>query len=154
MEKMNWLKLHDHNPEYQLWADKIKAKEMAANLFGEEHVIPLYGVWDSFDDIDFDSLPDHFILKTNNDSGSLMGCESKSTFDFDAARAFYADKMTKNRFYKRFREWGYKDMEPKILAEKYIDCLREYGYMEYMFFCFNGRVEFINVYSGKSNRDH
>ena len=152
-EKMNWLKLHDHNPDYRLWVDKYVAKQRAIELFGEEHVLPLYGVWDSFDEIDFDKLPNSFVLKCTHDSGSVYICEDKANLDIEDARAFFEAKMVPNSHYRKCREWVYKGLRPRIIAEKFVESLTHYDNLEYLCFCFNGRAEYISLYTAKNNTD-
>lgn len=119
-EKLQWLKLHDHNPIYTDMVDKIEAKKIAASIIGEEHIIPTLGVWDSFDDIDFDALPEQFVLKCSHDSGGLVIVRDKSKLDKKAARKIIEKAMRCN-FYYIGREWPYKNVKPRILAEQYLD---------------------------------
>ncbi len=146
-EKMQWLKIHDHNPRYTKLADKYEVKQIVSDIIGPEHVIPLLGVWDSFDDIDFDSLPDQFVLKATHDSGGFVVCRDKSTFDIAAARK-KMNKSLKRNFYWGGREWQYKDIPPRIIAEKYIDSLGKRDSVEYKVTCMNGEVKFTTVCTG------
>ena len=77
-EKLQWLKLYDRKPEYTVMVDKYAAKQYVAAKIGEQYIIPTLGVWEHFDDIDFDSLPNQFVLKCTHDSGGLVGCKDKS----------------------------------------------------------------------------
>lgn len=153
-EKQNWLKLHDHNPAYRIWADKYEAKRLVSDMFGPEYVIPTYGVWDRYEDIDFDSLPDSFVLKCTHDSGSFRACESKETFDFEEAEKWFTKRMRTNYHYYKKREWVYKGMKPRIIAEEYIPELTTYGHLEINTFCFNGRAEYIFFFNGKYNKEN
>lgn len=146
-EKLQWLKIHDHNPRYTKLADKYEIKKIVADAIGEEHVVPLLGVWDDADKIDFDSLPDQFILKTTHDSGGFMICKDKSTFDREAARKKFR-KALKRNFYWSGREWQYKNIPPRIIAEKYIDSLGKPESFEYKLTCMNGEVKFTTVCRG------
>ena len=85
-EKLQWLKLHDHNPEYTTMVDKYTAKQWVADRIGDEYVIPTLGVWDHFDDIDFDKLPNQFVLKCTHDSGGLVIVKDKNKLDKKAAK--------------------------------------------------------------------
>ena len=87
-EKIQWLKLYDHNPIYTTMADKFAAKDYVASIIGEEYIIPTIGVWDKFDEIDFDSLPNQFVLKCTHDSGGLVICRDKSKFDIESCVHF------------------------------------------------------------------
>lgn len=146
-EKVQWLKVYDHNPEYIMMVDKYEAKKFAADILGEEHVIPAYGVWDNFDDIDFDKLPNQFVLKCTHDSGGFVICKDKSTFNIKKARRKLNARLKRN-FYKNGRQWVYKDIKPRILAEKYIDTLGTKDSREYKLTCFDGKVGLITICGG------
>ena len=118
-EKLQWLKLYDRKPEYTLMVDKIEAKKWVADRIGDEYIIPTLGVWDSAEEIDFDSLPNQFVLKTNHDSGAVIICKDKSKFNIDEARKKLAASL-KRDYYILGREWPYKDVKRRILAEKYM----------------------------------
>lgn len=143
-EKLQWLKLHDRNPEYITMVDKYAAKKWVADRIGEEYIIPTLGVWEHFDDIDFDTLPDQFVLKCTHDSGGLVICTDKSKLDVKAAKK-KINKCLKRNFYWVGREWPYKNVAPRILAEPYI--LDESGVelKDYKIFCFNGKAKYIEV---------
>lgn len=132
-EKLQWLKLYDHKSEYTTLVDKYAAKEAVARCIGEEHIIPTLGVWNSFDEIDFDSLPDRFVLKCTHDSGGLVVCSDKNKLDIKAARKKLRRSLRRNYYYIG-REWPYKDVPHRIIAEQYMaDDLRDYK-----LFCFDG----------------
>ena len=118
-EKIQWLKLYNRRPELTMMADKYKVREYVAAKIGEEHIIPLLGVWERAEDIDFDALPSQFVLKCNHDSGSVIICEDKASFDQRAAIESLSSKL-KHNYYWRGREWAYKDIPPRVIAEKYI----------------------------------
>lgn len=143
-EKLQWLKLYDRKPEYTTMVDKYAAKAYAGGRIGEEHVIPTLGIWDSFDEIDFDSLPDRFVLKCTHDSGGVMICEDKKTLDFKAARR-KLNKCLKRNYYLKSREWPYKDVKPRILAEQYMVDEATGELRDYKFFCFHGQVKCFKV---------
>ena len=119
-EKLQWLKLHDRRPEYTMMVDKFEVKEYVSNIIGKEHIIPTIGVWDSFDDIDFQQLPDKFVLKCTHDSGGLAICKDKESFDKVAAKK-KIEKSLQSNFYRGGREWPYKNVIPRIIAEKYME---------------------------------
>lgn len=141
-EKLQWLKLHDRKPEYTRMVDKYEAKQYVSDIIGEEYTIPTLGVWDKFDDIDFDKLPDQFVLKCTHDSGGLVICRDKSKLDIAAAKK-KIEKCLKVNYYWHGREWPYKDVKPKIIAEKYIDDGKSDVLPVYKFFCFNGEPQII-----------
>lgn len=135
-EKLQWLKLHDRNPAYTAMVDKASAKDYAAEKIGREHIIPTLGVWDRFDDIDFDALPDRFVLKCTHDSGGLVICRNKQTLDREKAREKIESSL-KTNYYYHGREWPYKHVKPRILAETYLQ--EDSGDLrDYKIFCFNG----------------
>ena len=137
-EKLQWLKLYDRNPLYTKLVDKYEVREYIADAIGEEYVIPLYGVWDDSEDIDFDSLPNQFVLKCTHDSGSVIVCTDESKFDKNKAKK-KLKKAQRFNFYYLGREWPYKNVKPRIIAEKYM--LNAEGSKEltdYKWFCFDG----------------
>ncbi len=139
-EKIQWLKLNEHFDEYTTWCDKIECKSLAKSFVGEEHIIPTIGVWDRFEDIDFSKLPDKFVLKCNHDSGGIVICRDKTKFDYKAAEKKLKSCL-KRDYYLNGREWPYKNIKRKILAEPYIES--EEGRNEltdYKLMVFNGKV--------------
>ena len=146
-EKLQWLKLYDHNPRYTMLADKYEVKKIVADAVGEQYVLPAFGVWDSFDEIDFDTLPDQFILKCTHNSGGFMVCRDKNTFDKEEAKKLF-DKLLKTSYFLAGREWVYKDIKPRIIAEPYIDTLGEIDSIEYKLTCFDGVAKNITICTG------
>ncbi len=143
-EKLQWLKLHDHNPEYTEMVDKYEVKKYVAEKIGEKYVIPTYGVWDKFDDIDFDSLPDQFVLKCTHDSGGLVICSDKTKLNVDDARK-KLDRCMQHNYYLLGREWPYKNVKPRIIAEKYLVDESGYELKDYKVFNFDGVSRAIQV---------
>lgn len=143
-EKLQWLKLYDRKPEYTMMVDKYRVREYIAKTIGEEYLIPLLGVWEDPDEIDFDVLPDQFVLKCNHDSGSVILCKDKSTFDIEAARVKLKKHMKKNLFWWG-REWPYKEVPRRIIAEKYMVDESGTELKDYKIFCFNGKAKIIEV---------
>jgi hypothetical protein len=140
-EKLQWLKLYDHNPEYTKMADKLAMRTFVEDRIGEGHTVPVLGIWQRFEDIDFDSLPDKFVLKTTHDSGSYVICRDKASFDRKNASKVISRSL-KHNYYRTTREWQYKDIEPRIIAEQYLDDGKT-NLTDYKFFCFNGRPVFM-----------
>ena len=137
-EKLQWLKIYDRKPEYTRMVDKYEAKKFIAEKIGEKYIIPTLGVWDHFDDIDFDNLPEQFVLKCTHDSGGLVIVKDKAKMDKTAARRKIEKCLKKNYFYSA-REWPYKDVKPRIIAEKYMENDAGAGELtDYKFFCFGG----------------
>lgn len=142
-EKLQWLKLHDHNPIYPLMVDKYEVKRIVSERIGEKYIIPTYGVWNRFSEIDFDSLPNKFVLKCTHDSGGIVICKDKSSFNYKNAKR-KIEKCLKRNFFLYGREWPYKNIKPRIIAEKYLESDDD-NLPDYKFFCFNGipKVMFI-----------
>lgn len=143
-EKLQWLKLYDRKPIYTTMVDKYAVKQYVAEQIGEEYIIPTLGVWDRFDDIDFDALPDQFVLKCTHDSGGLVICRDKSKLDKVAAKA-KIEKFLKREYFWRQREWPYKNVKPRIIAEQYMEDSKTAELRDYKFFCFNGAVKALFV---------
>ena len=151
-EKLQWLKLYNRKPEYTTMVDKYAVKEYIAEKIGEEHVIKTLGVWDRFDDIDFNALPQQFVLKTTHDSGGLSICRDKSTFDKEKAREKIEKSLEREYFYV-WREWPYKDVKPRIIAEQYMEQKGCDELTDYKFYCFNGEPKFLYISQGLSNHE-
>ena len=146
-EKLQWLKLYYRKPEFSLMVDKYEAKKIVAEKVGEEHVIPTIGVWDRVEDIDFSLLPNQFVLKPTHDSGGLVICRDKSTLDIKETKE-KLQKTLEHNYYLGGREWPYKHVKPRIIAEPLIDQLGRPESIEYKATCFNGKVAFITICSG------
>jgi hypothetical protein len=141
-EKLQWLKLYDRNPLYTTLVDKYRVKQWVADKIGEQYVIPTLAVYNSVDEIDLDQLPNQFVLKCNHDSGSVVICRDKSSFDFEAAKQKLGEALKKN-FYWEAREWPYKNVKRCIFAEKFLEEVIDSKMImktpnDYKFFCFNG----------------
>lgn len=143
-EKLQWLKLYDHNPEYTKMADKYEVKKYVADLIGEQYVIPTLGIWDSYETIDFSKLPQQFVLKCTHDSGSVAIIRDKSNIDYQALKEQF-EKAMKSNFYKLGREWVYKNIKPRIIAEPYMTDESGYELKDYKIFNFNGKAKMIQV---------
>ena len=163
-EKLQWLKLHDRNPLYTVMVDKVKAKEYVAERIGAQYIIPTLGVWESADDVDFSSLPDRFVIKCNHNSGKGMYiCKDKSKMDEGQVRERLRQGLKEN-YYKHGREWPYRDVPRRILAEQYMESKNEArldaaaeakaarvgGLRDYKFFCFNGEPRLCQVISDRA----
>lgn len=165
-EKIMWLKLHDRKPLYTTLVDKYAVRRYIAEQVGEDCLIPLVGgPWEHFEEIDFSALPNQFVLKCTHDSGSVIVCRDKEHFDIEAAGRSLSKRLKRNYYYGN-REWPYKDVPPRIIAEAYIhpaggspcpadaasisaaQLQRERGLLDYRFMCFNGRVKALFLYVG------
>lgn len=144
-EKLQWLKLHDRNPLYTQMVDKYGVRMYIKEKIGEEYLIPLVGgPWNTFDDIDFTKLPDQFVLKCTHDSGSVVICTDKNTFDMNAAKK-KLNRALKGNFYYGGREWPYKNVIPQIIAEKYMVDESGTELKDYKIFNFDGVPKIIEV---------
>ena len=147
-EKTQWLKLYYHRPDLSGMVDKAEAKKYVASVIGEKYIIPTYGVWDSFEQIDFDALPDKFVLKATNGGGNngVVLCRDKASFNRRHARLRLNSAM-RHDIYMAYREWCYKGIKPRIIAEELLE--QEGGLKDYKFFCFDGQVATILVCIGR-----
>lgn len=147
-EKLNWLKLYDRRDIYTTMADKYEVRQVVRERLGEEYLIPLLGVWDRAEDIDFDSLPDQFVLKCTHDSGSVIICKDIASFDRQKAVKKLQDTMKINYFYPS-REWPYKNIKPRIIAEKYMVDESGMELKDYKIYNFGGEPKLIQVDFGR-----
>ena len=149
-EKLQWLKLHDRNPLYSVLVDKYAVKKWVADKIGKQYLIPTIGVWNQFDEIDFEKLPNQFVLKCTHDSGGLIIVKDKHNFDVASARKKIGTCL-KQEYYYSSREWPYKNVVPRIIAEPYME--DEFGELkDYKFFCFNGEVKALFIASDRQNK--
>lgn len=151
-EKLQWIKLFDRNPIYRTMVDKYAVKKYVADIIGDDHIVPLLGVWDKPEEIEWSSLPNQFVLKTNHDCGGLVICKDKSKLDIEAASKKLS-KSLKCNYWLAGREWPYKDMARKIIAEKYIEDSTG-GLVDYKVMCFNGKPRLIQVHLGRYTNKH
>lgn len=154
-EKCNWMKLYHRNPQYALLADKIEAKKYVESVLGPGNTFPLIAVYDKVEDIDFDKLPNQFVIKANHDSGGLCICKDKSkgiivrgksddhrNLSYDEVRKILK-KSLKTNYYWRNREWPYKNIKRRILVEQFMQQSDGSGLNDYKFFCFNGEPKYV-----------
>ena len=151
-EKLQWLKLYDRNPAYTELVDKYAVKAYVANKIGEKYIIPTLGVWERVEDIDFDALPNQFVLKCTHDSGGLVICRDKGQLDRSAAREKIEKSLCHN-YYWHGREWPYKNVKPRIIAEQYMEDSATKELRDYKFFCFNGEMRLMFIASERHNEN-
>lgn len=172
-EKLQWLKLHDHRPQYTRMVDKYEAKKYVAEIIGEEYIIPTLGMWNRAEDIDFCSLPNQFVLKATHDSGRVIICKDKAKLDFKKAVDEMRISLSRN-FYAVTREWPYKNVKHRIIAEQYMEdndlgdlkdnkahnfngvpqAHKMNSLNDYKFFCFNGVPRFFKIDFGRFVEHH
>lgn len=147
-EKVMWLKLYDHKPVYTTMVDKYAAKAYISERVGSEYIVPTLGVWNNVEDINFESLPQQFVLKWNHDSGGVVICKDKSAFDIESAK-IRLDKRKNNNGFWYGREWPYKNVPHKILAEAYLG----ENLQDYRIYCYNSEPKYIYSYTNESFAD-
>lgn len=146
-EKLQWLKLYDRKDIYHKMVDKYDVREYISDTLGDEYLIKLYGVYDSADEIDENALPEKYVLKCTHDSGSVEICKDRSAFELSAAKGRLNEALKRN-YYSTYREWPYKGVKPRIIAEEFLE--DENGdLMDYKVMCFNGRAEVIEVHENR-----
>lgn len=153
-EKIQWLKLFYRNPNYVKLVDKLAVKEYVKNTLGREYVIPTIGVWDNFDDIDFDEMPDKFVLKTTHGGGNcgVVVVKDKNKFDKIIAKR-KLEKSLNSDIYRNFREWPYKNVPRRIIAEIYIGSQDKEDLTDYKFFCFDGVPKYVQVIQDRNSQE-
>lgn len=152
-EKLQWLKLNYIQPEYTKMVDKIDAKEYVKNILGEEYIIPTIATWNTVEDIEWNKLPNQFVIKCTSDSGSIVVCKDKSKFDIHKA-ARKLKKMWQKNYYLKNKEYPYRNIKPRIIAEKYLEDESGYELRDYKFFCFNGVAKYFKIDFDRSTEHH
>ena len=157
-EKLQWLKLYDRRPEYPALVDKYRVREYIKEKLGEDYLIPLLQVWSAPEAVDFDLLPDRFVMKCNHNSGlGLCICKDKASLDKQSARTEIAKGFYQD-YFATGREWPYKSVEHRIIAEKYM-CdddsvpLNQQELTDYKFYCFNGYVDCVMICFDRASGD-
>ena len=150
-EKLNWLKINKKVLEYKNYVDKYEAKIIAAHIIGEKYIIPTYGIYNNIKEIDFDNLPNQFVIKTTHDSGGVFVCKEKTKKNIKRMKSIIEKSMKRN-FYSLYREYPYKDVKPRIIIEKLITNSKDSNELnDYKFFCFNGEVDSVMVCCDRSS---
>lgn len=151
-EKLQWIKLNDRRPEYTMLVDKYAVKEYISKTIGAQYVIPTLGVWSHFDEIDFDLLPNQFVLKCTHDSGGLIICKDKTKLDKAKAKKKIEECLRHNFFYGQ-REWPYKNVPHKIIAEPYMEDKKTKDLRDYKFFAFDGKVRALFIATERGSKE-
>ena len=151
-EKIQWLKIHDRKPQYTKMVDKYEAKEFIRSVAGESYVIPTLGVWEHFEDIDFSQLPDQFVLKCTHDSGGVYVCTDKREIDREKLAKFFGKHLKTNYFYEG-REWPYKNVRPRIIAEELLKDPDSPDLKDYKVLVFNGKAVLLYVASERQDKN-
>ena len=148
-EKLQWLKLNDRKDLYTTLVDKYEVKKYVADIIGKEYIIPTLGIYDNFDEIDFDKLPNQFVIKCTHDSEGIVICKDKSKLNIQEAKK-KIEKCLKYNFYYIGREWPYKNVEPRIIIEEYMEDKENQELKDYKFFCFNGIAKAMFIASDRA----
>lgn len=151
-EKLQWIKLYDRNPQYTVMVDKYAVRQYVSDIIGSDYLIPLLGVWDKADDVSFEELPDRFVLKSNHDSGSVVVCKNKNDLDKRKTIEFFTRSLKHSGCYHG-REWPYKNVPRKIIAEQYMEDNVTHELRDYKFHCFDGEPKFILVCTGRKSKE-
>lgn len=149
-EKLQWLKLYNRCPQYSNLVDKYLVRDYVANIIGSCYLIPIIGTWCKFEDIDFNALPEQFVLKPNHTSGNVFICKDKNNMNYDSLNR-EVKKWLKRKYYWIHREWPYKHIKPRIICEKYLADELNDDLKDYKFMCFNGKVKCCFVCSNRSS---
>lgn len=152
-DKVQWFKLYYRRPDYVALADKVMVKNIVADKIGSEYVVPLMGVWDRPEDIEWERLPDKFVLKTNHDGGNygVVICRDNKTFDKNKAVKRLRSSLKRNT-YLLSREWSYKDIPRKVFAEQYIEDNTTNDLPDYKFFCFDGKAKLLMIATERQSK--
>lgn len=151
-EKINWLKIHHKRDFYTSLVDKIEVKKTLNKIISDEYIIPTIDIYDNVDEIDFEKLPNQFVLKCSHDSGGIVICRNKDDLNFDEARHKLNIGLRRN-FFKFTREYPYKNVKPRIIAEELLEDDNNTDLKDYKFFCFNGKALYCQLISNRSTRE-
>lgn len=151
-EKLQWLKLNNHHDEYTHLVDKIEAKEYVSRIIGDEYIIPTLGIWNSVEDISWGTLPQKFVIKATSDSGSVIVCKDKSKLNIEKSSKILS-KLGNRDYTIISKEYPYKKVPHRFIAEKYLEDESGYELKDYKFFCFDGVVRFLFVATGRQSHD-
>ena len=150
-EKTQWLKLYDRNPIYQKMIDKYEAKKFVASIIGDQYIIPTLGIWSRFEDIDFNKLPEKFVLKCTHDAASTIVCHDKSKLNLQDVKLKIIKALKQDYYRFSNKQWAYKGIKPRIIAEKFLTDSSDVkvGLIDYKLFCFNGSVHCVMLVKGR-----
>lgn len=151
-EKLQWLKIYNKKEYFTQLVDKATVKDFIKEIIGEEYIIPTYGVWNNFENIPFENLPNKFILKCTHDSGGIVICKNKNDFNKEQAKIKINHCLQKN-YYLEHREYPYKNVVPRIIAEKLLETADIDGVKDYKFMCFHGVCKMVFVCSNRSKQN-
>lgn len=151
-EKLQWLKLNNKRKDFTIMVDKIDAKKYVSSIIGEEYIIPTLGVYNTFEDIDFDLLPNQFIVKCSHNSSGGVICKDKTNFDTSLVKK-HIEKYINKTYFTKNREYPYKDVPHRIIIEKFLTNGADNELNDYKFYCFNGRAEYCQLIANRSTKE-
>lgn len=153
-EKLQWLKVYNRKPEYTKLVDKFEVKKIVSDIIGEQYIIPNYGLWENVEDVDFDNLPNSFVIKcTHNSAVGLYICKNKENLDRVQVIKQLREGLRRNHYLKG-REWPYKNVKPRIIAEKYIEPASNTNDLtDYKWYCFDGVPKYCQVIQNRTNKE-
>lgn len=151
-EKLQWLKLYDRKDIYTTMVDKYEAKKYVSKIIGEEYIIPTLGIYNSFEEINFNKLPNQFVIKPTHTSGDVYICEDKNKIDYKRLKK-EVNCWLKRKYYYLHREWPYKNVKPRIIIENYLKDEKNRNIIDYKFFCFSGepKLMYVSKFSHNEN---
>lgn len=150
-EKLQWLKLNNRRPEYTNMVDKIESKKYVASIIGKEYIIPTLGIWNDVEEIEWEKLPNQFVIKVTSDSGGIVVCKDKATLDIEKTKKKLKHGWGKN-YYQYNKEYPYKDLKPRIIAEQYMEDESGYELKDYKIFCFDGEPRCLFVATDRQTK--
>lgn len=151
-EKLQWLKLYNRKPIHTTMVDKIAAKEYVEKVIGKEHIIPTIATYNSVEEIDWEALPNQFVIKCTHDSGGIVVCKDKSKLDIEKARKTLRDGLKRN-YYHTYREWPYRNVPRRLICEEYMVDESGYELKDYKWFCFDGEPKAMFIATDRSNKN-
>jgi len=148
-EKVQWLKLNDRNPIYVRLMDKYEVRQYIKSEVGEQYLVPLIGLYDTVDEIPFEALPNQYVIKCTHDSGSVIFKNAANLISTQDIKTHLAKALQTNYYYQH-REWGYKDIRPRVICEHLIHTRDGNQPRDYKYFCFDGEPRFLVVVTDRA----
>lgn len=151
IEKMHWLKLNYRNPQMTLLADKYRMKKYVQEHLGEIYVVPTLAVYHSVDEINWDLLPNQFVIKCNHDAASSFFCKDKATFDKEKTMKLLDYFLHRNYYHHEYKQWAYKNIPPLIMVEPYLQNTDGTDIIDYKFYCYGGELMYFMYSIGEAH---
>lgn len=151
-EKLQWLKVYDRKPLYTQLVDKYEVKKYVSEIIGNEHIIPTLGIWENAEDISWDTLPEKFVLKCTHDSHSVVICDKSKGIEKEKIQNFLNECLNRNLFWLA-REWPYKNVSPRIIAEEFLETQNGEELIDYKFYCYGGEPKYFMYSLGEATHN-